>query len=83
MKLAGARIEDARIALGAVAPTPIRATSAEEFIKGRVMSEDVAASAGALAIEGVRTLGKNSYKAQIAKTLVKRAVLAAGQDQSG
>jgi CO/xanthine dehydrogenase FAD-binding subunit len=83
MKLGGTRIEDVRIALGAVAPIPIRATRAEEFIKGKEINEDVAALAGALALEGVRPLAENSYKAQIAKTLVKRAVLAASQRQNG
>jgi NADPH-dependent glutamate synthase beta subunit-like oxidoreductase/CO/xanthine dehydrogenase FAD-binding subunit len=82
MRLTGATVEDARIVLGAVAPIPVRATEAEEFLKGRETTQDAAASAGALAVEGVRPLVKNGYKAQIVRTLVKRAVLAAGQAES-
>ncbi|MFH0730406.1 MAG: FAD binding domain-containing protein [Pseudomonadota bacterium] len=67
---------DARIALGAVAPGPIRAKHAEDVIKGRFLDEDAAAEAGALAVAGARPLSHNEYKVEIAKTLVKRAILA-------
>jgi xanthine dehydrogenase YagS FAD-binding subunit len=66
---------DARIALGAVAPSPIRARHAEDAIKGRFLDEDAAAEAGALAVAGARPLSNNEYKVEIAKTLVKRAIL--------
>jgi xanthine dehydrogenase YagS FAD-binding subunit len=65
---------DARIVLGAVAPTIVRALEAEEFLKGRELSEETAAEAASLALAGAKPLSKNTYKLEIAKTLVKRTV---------
>lgn len=64
----------ARIVLGAVAPTPVRALKAEEFLKGKELSEETAAKAAELALAGAKPLSKNAYKLEIAKTLVKRVV---------
>ncbi|MCX5803424.1 MAG: xanthine dehydrogenase family protein subunit M [Proteobacteria bacterium] len=66
---------DARIALGAVAPGPVRARKAEEVIKGRPINEDIAVMAAHEAVAGARPLSMNAYKVEIAKTLVKRAIL--------
>jgi CO/xanthine dehydrogenase FAD-binding subunit len=66
---------DARIVLGAVAPAPVRATKAEEVIKGRPIDPKVAAEAADQAMGGVMPLTMNAYKVEIAKTLVKRAIL--------
>ena len=66
---------DARIVLGAVAPEPVRATRAEEILKGRSIDEEGAARAAGEALAGVRPLDKNAYKVEIAKALVKRAIL--------
>lgn len=67
--------KDARIALGAVAPEPVRLRSVEEMIKGRFIGEEIAAEAAAQALTGARPLKMNGYKVEIAKTLVKRAIL--------
>jgi len=66
---------DARIVLGAVAPAPVRATKAEEVIKGRPIDSKVAVEAAEQAVVGVMPLAMNAYKVEIAKTLVKRAIL--------
>jgi NADPH-dependent glutamate synthase beta subunit-like oxidoreductase len=66
---------DARIALGAVAPEPVRLRSAEEILKGSAIDENRAATAAEAALAGAKPLGKNAYKVEIAKTLVKRAIL--------
>ena len=71
----GAMCSDARIALGAVAPGPIRASKAEEVIKGRSVGDTTAAEAARQALAGARPLSMNAYKVEIAKTLVKRAIL--------
>jgi len=66
---------DARIVLGAVAPDPVRARKAEEAIKGRKIDEEAAAEAAEQALAGARPLKMNNYKVEIAKVLVRRAVL--------
>jgi xanthine dehydrogenase YagS FAD-binding subunit len=63
---------EARIALGAVAPKPLRATQAENVVKAGGTA-DAAATA---AVAGALPLSKNAYKVQITKALVKRAILA-------
>jgi len=64
-----------RIALNAVAPKPYRATKAEAAIAGKPINEANAEAAGAAAVEDARPLPATKYKVQIAKTLVKRALL--------
>jgi NADPH-dependent glutamate synthase beta subunit-like oxidoreductase len=66
---------DARIALGAVAPGPLRAKAAEEVIIGRPIDEHRAVEAAEQAVAGAQPLSMNAYKVEIAKTLVKRAIL--------
>lgn len=66
---------DARIVLGAVAPEPVRATKAEEVLKGRPIDGDRAAEAAEKALAGARPLDQNAYKVEITKTLIKRAIL--------
>ena len=66
---------DARITLGAVAPGPIRAKAAEEVIIGRPIDDHLAAEAAEQAIAGAQPLSMNAYKVEIAKTLLKRAIL--------
>jgi xanthine dehydrogenase YagS FAD-binding subunit len=67
--------QDARIALGAVAPEPVRAREAEELMKGQIIDEAMAAEAADHALAGASPLRMNGYKLEIAKTLVKRAIL--------
>ena len=50
LKLDGADlIEDARIALTVAAPTPVRAYKAEDFMRGKPLSEDTLSEAGKIA----------------------------------
>ena len=66
---------DDRITLGAVAPAPLRLTSAEAAIKGKPLTEIEAGEAARLALAGSMPLGMNGYKAEIARVLVKRSIL--------
>jgi len=70
--------KDARIVLGAVAPEPVRARATEARIKGRAIDEKIALEAAQAAIQGAVPLAMNDYKAEITKTLVKRAILRSG-----
>jgi xanthine dehydrogenase YagS FAD-binding subunit len=69
---------DARIALGALAPGPVRARAAEELLKGKQINESVAAEAAQIAMAGAKPLSMNGYKIEIAKTLIKRTLLGGG-----
>jgi xanthine dehydrogenase YagS FAD-binding subunit len=69
--------DNPRISLNAVAPKPYRAIKAEAVIAGKKINEKIAEEAGAAAVADARPLNATKYKVQIAKTLVKRALLAA------
>jgi xanthine dehydrogenase YagS FAD-binding subunit len=66
---------DARIVLGAVAPTPYRARAAEDALKGKPLDKSAAEEAAEAAVIDAKPLSRNAYKVEIAKTLVQRAVL--------
>ncbi len=70
----GGLVREARIALGAAAPIPLRATAAEEYLQGRRLDEAAASAAAALAVAGAVPLGENRYKVVIVRTLVQRAL---------
>ncbi len=68
--------KDARISLGAVAPAPIRATQAEEALRGKAINATTAEEAAKAAVAGADPLSMNKYKVAIARVLVKRSILA-------
>ncbi len=67
---------DARICLNAVYNTPYRAVDAEASIKGKTIDEANAEAAGTAAVAKAVALSNNKWKVQIAKIMVKRAILA-------
>jgi xanthine dehydrogenase YagS FAD-binding subunit len=69
------KVTAARICLNAVYVKPYRATAAEEAIKDKAINEANAEAAGAAAVSGARPMPYNAYMVQIAKTMVKRAIL--------
>ena len=66
----------ARICLNAVFNNPYRATAAEEAIAGQTIDVANAEAAGAAAAQGSMALTMNKYKIQVAKGMVKKAILA-------
>jgi NADPH-dependent glutamate synthase beta subunit-like oxidoreductase len=72
----GAKIKDARIVFGAVAPIPLRAANVEEALVGRTANEETAELAGNVASKQVFPLERNRYKVQILKGLIRKAILA-------
>jgi xanthine dehydrogenase YagS FAD-binding subunit len=66
---------DARIVLGAVAPTPLRSKSAEQAIKGKRLDAKTAEEAARASVLSAKALSGNAYKIEITKVLVKRALL--------
>jgi xanthine dehydrogenase YagS FAD-binding subunit len=69
-------VDDARIVLGGVAPTPLRVPAAEAIVKGQRLDDSLAMQAGNAAFIGARPLTNNGYKVDMGKELVRRALLA-------
>jgi xanthine dehydrogenase YagS FAD-binding subunit len=70
------KVSTARICLNAVFVKPYRAIKAEEAIVEKVIDETTAEAAGISALSDAKPLEHNRYMVQIAKTLVKRVLLA-------
>jgi xanthine dehydrogenase YagS FAD-binding subunit len=81
VRMKGTSVASARIVLGHVAPKPWEARAAEDFLKGKSLTEDTAMQAGAEAVKDARPLSGNEYKVQLAKVAVKRALLTAAGKQ--
>jgi len=80
MRLADGVVADARIVLGAVGPTPIRARAAEAALAGAKPSRERLAQAAALVRDEVDPLddlrGSAEYKREMARVWTERALLA-------
>jgi xanthine dehydrogenase YagS FAD-binding subunit len=72
------KVAAARICLNAIAVKPYRAVKAEETILGKRINEKIAEAAGAAAMAEAKPLEHNGYMVQIARVLIKRAILACG-----
>jgi xanthine dehydrogenase YagS FAD-binding subunit len=77
LRMKGRAVASARVVLGHVAPTPWVAREAEAMLAGKTITEEVAAEAGDRAVAGATPLSQNSYKVQLVRTAVKRALMAA------
>lgn len=70
--------KEARIALGSVAPTPIRVTQAEEILKEQKLDEKTIIGAAEAAAEAVKTItdvrSTAAYRKEMVKVLVKDAL---------
>ncbi|MBI4763558.1 MAG: FAD binding domain-containing protein [Deltaproteobacteria bacterium] len=69
------QVRDALICLNAVYVKPYRAKKAEEVLIGGEINETTAAEAGLAAVIEAAPLKDNKYMVEIAKVLVKRAIL--------
>ena len=77
--MSGATVKSARIVMGAAAPIPWRVQAAERVLAGKAITEAIATEAANAAVAGARPMSGNNYKIQIAKTAVRRAILAASR----
>jgi probable selenate reductase FAD-binding subunit len=72
------RIEDARIALGAVAPTPVRAENAENLLRGKVLDEPLLEEAISLVDKDISPIddfrASAAYRSQVSRVLAKRTL---------
>ena len=71
-------ITQARIALGSVAPTIVRAEDAERFLAGKVLTPDVMAHAGSLITQAITPIsdvrGSAEYRRYLAEVLTRHAL---------
>jgi xanthine dehydrogenase YagS FAD-binding subunit len=77
LKMKGTAVAEGRIVLGHVGPVPHQAKQASEWLSGKTIDAQTAASAANEAVREAQPLETNGYKVQLAKTAVKRALLAA------
>jgi carbon-monoxide dehydrogenase medium subunit len=70
--------EGVRIGLGAAGPTPLRATPAEQYLKGKILDEATIAEAAERAVEGANppsdVHGSRQYRVEMIKVLTKRSL---------
>jgi len=78
VQMQGKTIKDARIALGAVSPTPVRAPKAEQFLIGKEVSNDVFEEAGKIACGECKPItdfrASAEYRTDMVRVFTKRAL---------
>jgi len=74
LKAEGGTITAVRLAVGAVAATPLRLTAVETAITGKPRNNETAQMAGELAVDGAQPLRYNGYKVPLMRNLVARAI---------
>jgi xanthine dehydrogenase YagS FAD-binding subunit len=77
--MSGSTVQSARVVLGAVAPVPWRSPAAEAVLKGKPLTEQVAAEAADAAVKNAAPMTQNGYKVQLARTTVMRAIMQAAK----
>ena len=75
LKVRNGVIEDVRIALNAVAPTPVRARSVESFLKGKGVRDEVIEKASELVLNDISPISdvraSAEYRKHLSKVLVR------------
>jgi xanthine dehydrogenase YagS FAD-binding subunit len=74
--LAAGMIQQARVVLGGVAPTPWRSPQAEAILTGQSPSAALAARAAEAALAAAQPLQHNAFKLDIGRALLARAIMA-------
>lgn len=65
-------VDDISLVLGAVAPIPMKMKEAEDYLRGRKLTEETASVTAEIAMKHAIPLENNSYKIDMAKVLVRR-----------
>jgi xanthine dehydrogenase YagS FAD-binding subunit len=73
--LDGGVVKQARVALGAAAPTPMRSAPAEEALVGKKPDEVAAKAAAEAAMKGANPLSKNRYKVDVFRAVIARTIV--------
>jgi aerobic carbon-monoxide dehydrogenase medium subunit len=76
-----AAVDDVRLVMGAVAPTPMRAAACEQLLRGHVLNDELIAAVGQRAAEEIRPIddvrASAQYRRVLADVLTRRALTAA------
>ena len=78
----GGYIRDARVALGSVGPTPVRAWKAEEFLRSRRAEPKLFREAAALAAADTHPRRRAEYRREMTRVLLERSLTEALQAAS-
>lgn len=82
LNMSGSKVSDARVVLGGVDVVPHRAASAESYLNGKALSEDVFTQAATNALSSATPLTYgtgNAFRVQLAMGAVKKALRAISQ----
>ena len=78
VRLKDGRCDDVRIALGAVAPTPMRASEAERALKGKELTDEAIVRSAELAAQECRPISdvrcSAEYRREMVKVFTRRAI---------
>ncbi len=89
LDLEGARVKSAAIALGAVAPTIIRAPEAEAYLAGKALTEEVLEEAARLTMNASKPIddirGSAAYRSEMVRVCTLRGLRSVrdGREQAG
>ena len=74
-------VEDVAVALGSVAPTPVRAFSVEKYLHGKIFSEEIALEASKLVVKDISPItdarSTAEYRRYISKVITYEALVKA------
>ncbi|KUO70334.1 MAG: carbon monoxide dehydrogenase [Desulfosporosinus sp. BRH_c37] len=74
----GDTLTEVKITIGAAAPTPMRAREAEDFLRGKVISDELIAEAGVIAAKESKPIsdirGSAEYRRDLVRVFTKRAL---------
>lgn len=74
LDLEGEQIKNVRLAMGGVAHKPWRPTEAEKFLIGKTANAATFQQAAEIALQGAKPLTHNSFKVDLAKRAIRRAL---------
>ncbi|HYB73292.1 MAG TPA: FAD binding domain-containing protein [Candidatus Sulfotelmatobacter sp.] len=75
LRAANGVVQEARVCLGGVSPRPYRAEAAEKALVGKKVDEATAKAAAEAALADAKPMTMNAYKVDLAKAVLKRAIL--------
>jgi xanthine dehydrogenase FAD-binding subunit len=74
------RFEQVRLALGSIGPVAVRATVAEEMLKGAKVEEDVVRQAASACADLVNSRSRRQYRRQVVEAFIYRSIMDAVSD---